>query len=181
MTLSRALRRTFLAAALIAAAAPSAFAQADRPGGLAPSPSSGAQPGGEVFMNPAPLGPGLPREDIMEAMLKNALMSFNDANTTGNYAVLAARMHPEFRQQVPPERLAQIFVAFRTNKINLAPLLVHKPVYADGPKLDSNGILVANGYFDTRPWRSNFEFAWRREGDKWLLWKINVRVRPPEQ
>jgi hypothetical protein len=181
MSLARTLARALVAAALLAAGAPAAFAEADRPGGLAPTPPGGAQLGGEVFMNPAPLGAGVPREDIMEAMLKNALMTFNDANATGNYTVLSARSHPEFRQQVPAERLSQIFVAFRTNKINLAPLLVHKPVYTDGPKIDSMGILVANGYFDTRPWRSNFEFSWRRDGEQWLLWKINVRVRPPDQ
>jgi hypothetical protein len=181
MTLSRALAQTFLAAALLAADGTSAFAEADRPGGLAPSPPSSAQPGGEVLLNPAPLGPGLPREDIMEAIVKSALMSLNDANTTGNYAVLSARLHPDFRQQVPVERLATIFAAFRTNKINLAPLLVHKPVYTDGPKIDGQSMLVAVGYFETRPWLTNFDLIWRRDGDQWLLWKINVRVRPPDQ
>ena len=42
-------------------------------------------------------------------------------------------------------------------------------------------LLLAKGYMETRPWRTNFDLAWRRDGDRWGLWKINVRVRPPEQ
>jgi hypothetical protein len=36
------------------------------------------------------------------------------------------------------------------------------------------------GQLETRPWRTTFDLAWRREENRWWLWKINVRVRPPE-
>lgn len=177
-----ALARLVLAAALTAASAAPAFVQTDeQPGGVAPTQPGRVYPGGEVFMNPAPLGPGVPRDDIMETMVKGALMTFNDANLTGNYAVMHERLHPLFRQQVPAERLASIFAAFRTNKINLIPVLAHKPIYTEGPAIDSDGLLAVKGYLETRPWRTNFDLAWRRDGDVWWLWKINVRVRPPEQ
>jgi hypothetical protein len=40
---------------------------------------------------------------------------------------------------------------------------------------------VAKGQFETRPWRTLFDLAWRREGERWWLWKLNVRVVPPGQ
>jgi hypothetical protein len=107
--------------------------------------------------------------------------TFNDANMTANYEVLSAVLHPEFRQQVPAARLAEIFKAFRDNKIDIAPLLAHKTVFTESPSIDSNGLLLAKGHLETRPWRTTFDLAWRRDGDRWWLWKINVRVRPPGQ
>jgi len=168
MQFPRMLARLILAAVLTAPGAGPAFAQADQP------------PGGQVFPNPAPLGPGVPREDLLEVMIKAALMTFNDANLTGNYAVLNARLHPEFRQQAPADRLATIFEGFRTNKINIAPALAHKAVFTEAPSLDAMGLLVAKGQMETRPWRTTFDLNWRREGDQWLLWKVNVRVVPTQ-
>jgi hypothetical protein len=170
-----------LAAALIgmmlAGSGPDAAAQ--QPGGAEPARPAGESPGGQVFPNPAALGPGIPSADILEVMVKSALMTFNDANETGNYTVFNARLHPEFRQQVPAERLAEVFTPFRANKISVAAALFHKPVYTDGPSLDARGLLVVKGHMETRPWRTQFDLAWRRERDAWWLWKINVHVRPP--
>jgi hypothetical protein len=179
MILRRALAGLAVAAALTVAGATSAYAQADQPGGIAPSqPGGPVYLGGEVNENPAPLGPGIPRADILEVMVRSALTTFNDANLTGNYAVLSARLHPEFRQQVPAEKLASIFAAFRAKKVNLAPLLAHPLVYSEAASIDANGLLLAKGQFETRPWRTLFDLAWRRDGDQWLLWKINVRAVP---
>ena len=170
----------WLIAAAVAAVVPAA-AQ-DQPGGIAPTPQSGAPPlGGPVYINPAQPGPGIPRDDILDVMVRRVLLTFNDANISGNYNVLSATMHPEFRQQVPPARLAEIFKAFRDNKIDIAPLLAHKTVFSESPSIDSNGLLLAKGQMETRPWRTTFDLAWRRDGGRWTLWKINVRVRPPEQ
>ena len=179
MPISRKLAR-LAAAAMLFAAVP-ALAQ-DQPGGLTPTPQSTSLPlGGPVYANPAQPGPGIPRDDILDVMVRRALLTFNDANISGNYNVLSAHLHPQFRQQVPPARFAEIFEAFRENKIDIAPLLAHKTVYTESPSIDAEGLLLAKGYMETRPWRTNFDLAWRRDGDRWGLWKINVRVRPPEQ
>lgn len=181
MRIAHVLASSIFAAAL--AAAGLAAAESDQPpGGLTGTPPGGEAPmGGQLISNPPLPGPGIPRDDILEVMVKSALMTFNDANLTGNYAVLSARLHPQFRQQVPPERLSSIFTAFRTNKIDLAPLLAHKAVYTRSPSIDADGILSVTGQLETRPWRTTFELAWRREAGGWWLWKINVRVRPPDQ
>jgi hypothetical protein len=168
------------AAAMLILAAP-AFAQT-QPGGLAPLPSEESPPlGGPVYVNPAQPGPGIPRDDILDVMVRRTLLTFNDANISGNYEVMSAYMHSEFRRQVPPARLAEVFKAFRDNKIDIAPLLAHKTSYSESPSIDSNGLLLAKGRLETRPWATTFDLAWRRDANRWALWKINVRVRPPEQ
>ncbi|MGH7003609.1 MAG: hypothetical protein ACREIP_06645 [Alphaproteobacteria bacterium] len=179
----------FALVAILLNAASAAVAQDDHRhrDGLIPAQISGPNvdrpiyPGGEVNANPAQLGPELPRDDVVEAMLKNALMTFNDANISGNYQVFHARLHPAFRAQRSAADLANIFVGFRTSRIDLAPLLVHRPIYAEPPAIDGDGNLSLKGYFETRPWRTSYNVLWRRDGNAWQLWRINVQARPPEQ
>ena len=144
------------------------------------SPGSAVPRGGAVGPGPAQSGAGIPRIDVLEVMARTALMSLNDANLTGNYAVLHARLHPEFQTQMPPDKLAGIFAPFRTAKVDYAPMLVHAITYTDGPRIDADGNLVTKGYMETRPWRTNFDLAWRQSAGKWLLWKISVDVRAPQ-
>lgn len=179
--IARILGRMLVAAALAAAAAAPAYAQADsQPGGIGPSaPGTDVFRGGSVYPNPPPNGPGVPRDDVVEVMVRAALATFNDANLTGNYAVMNARLHPIFRQQAPAERLATIFTAFRTNKIDIGPALVHQPNYTKPAAINADGLLAVEGHFETRPWRTHFVLAWRLEGNQWWLWRINVNVKPP--
>lgn len=174
---------------VLAIAALTAAVAASAPAQISPPPDSGtpAQPdaalprGGTVGPNSDQRGTGLPRADVLEAMAKAALMALNDANLTGNYSVMNARLHPEFRVQAPAEKLAGIFAPFRTSKIDFAAMLVHTPTYTDGPRIDADGLLVVKGYMETRPWRTSFDLAWRQSAGNWWLWKINVNVRPPAQ
>lgn len=138
-------------------------------------------PGGEVNANPADLGSGVPRDDVIEAMAKNALMTLNDANLTGNYDVFRARLHTAFRQQKTAADLAAIFAGFRSAKIDLAPALVHRAIFAEAPHIDGEGKLRAKGFFETRPWRTSFDLDWSRDGNAWALMRINVQARPPDQ
>ncbi|MCW5774581.1 MAG: hypothetical protein KIT16_23255 [Rhodospirillaceae bacterium] len=177
---ARIFGRVLLAVAFTAGAATTASAQVNsEPGGVAPSPPSSVYRGGTVDRNPPPNGPGVPRADVVEVMVRSALATFNDANLTGNYAVMNARLHPTFRQQAPAERLATIFAAFRSNKIDIGPALVHQVNFTKPAATDANGLLTTEGYFETRPWRTYFNLAWRLEGDQWWLWRINVNVKPP--
>jgi hypothetical protein len=179
--ISRVLTRMLVAVAFTIGGAAAAYAQAGSELGGAPSGPNGEQVyrGGPVYPNPPPNGPGVPRPDILEVMVRSALSTFNDANLTNNYQVLNARLHPVFRDQAPAERLATIFAGFRTSKIDIGPALIHPVHYTDPAAIDANGLLVVKGYFDTRPWRTYFELAWRLDGKQWLLWRINVNVKPP--
>jgi hypothetical protein len=148
---------------------------------ISPNTDRPLYPGGEVNANPADLGAVVPRDDVIEAMVKNALMTLNDANLTGNYDVFHARLHALFRQQKTAAELAAIFAGFRSVKVDLAPALVHRPIFVEPPRLDGDEKLRAKGFFETRPWRVNFDLDWGRDGNKWALLRINVQARPPDQ
>jgi hypothetical protein len=46
----------------------------------------------------------LPTEQVQEKMIKTSLLTFNDANLTGNYTVLHARLAKPFREQFSPDK-----------------------------------------------------------------------------
>src|SRR5262245_23835696 len=53
-----------------------------------------------------------------EVLVKATLLTFNDANVTGNYAVMHAKLSKPFRDKFPPEKLAEAFKVFRDNRID---------------------------------------------------------------
>jgi len=111
-------------------------------------------------------------------LIKNALIALNNANLTGNYSVLRDLAAPGFGQANNPAKLAQVFQKLRDLKIDLAPTVLFKPVLTKQPFIAKNGLLVMEGYFDTRPERVNFEFAFQMVGDQWKLFGLRVDTAP---
>ncbi|MFZ2154571.1 MAG: hypothetical protein WAV72_00405, partial [Bradyrhizobium sp.] len=51
----------------------------------------------------------LPTPVVEEVMVKTSLLTFNDANLTGNYAVMYAKMAKPFRDRFTADTLKQAF------------------------------------------------------------------------
>lgn len=99
----------------------------------------------------------VPSELALEALVKASLLSFNDANVTGNYTVFHARLSKPFREQFPPARLKETFKDFSEKHIDIHVVAAFKPTYAEPPMVDAEGKLQVKGYFPTEPVRVNFE------------------------
>lgn len=120
--------------------------------------------------------PALPTPIVEEVMVKTSLMTFNDANLTGNYAVMHARMARIFRDRFGPEKIKDGFKAFAGQHIDA---IVAKPIVRTAPaKIDSNGFLMLRGYFDTAPSRVSYELDFAVSEGEWKMINIDVRVRP---
>jgi hypothetical protein len=115
-------------------------------------------------------------EGELEVLIKTTLLTFNDANLTGRYEVLHARLHPEFQKAYSPRALADGFKPFRDQRIDLGVIVLHKPVMSEGPGVDARGWLGLKGVFETRPSRVHFDLAFARDGQVWKAVTINVRV-----
>lgn len=123
---------------------------------------------------PGPIG--------MEALIKATLLTFNDANVTGNYAVLHAKLAKPFRDQFPPDKLKETFKSFAEKQIDFDVVAAHAPVASEEPKIDDRGVLLVKGYFDTRPSRVSYDLAFIPSDGEWKAIKLKVDVNPaPEQ
>src|SRR5947208_3231003 len=93
----------------------------------------------------------VPSERMLEALVKASLMSFNDANVTGNYAVFHARLSRPFREQFPPERLKETFKEFSDKHIDIGVVSSFAPTYTVPAAIDGDGKLQVRGSFPTEP------------------------------
>lgn len=121
----------------------------------------------------------VPGPELQEVLIKVSLLSFNDANVTGNYAVLHAKLSKLFRDQFPPEKLADVFKDFRDKHIDFDIIAAKKPIAVEEPKISDNGTLSIKGYFDTTPTRLNYDLAFVISEGEWKLTKINVDLKKP--
>ena len=121
----------------------------------------------------------VPGERALEALVKATLLTWNDANVTGNYTVFHAKLSKPFRDQFPPDRLKQIFRKFADKDIDIDVVAALKPVYQPVPAIDGDGKLVVNGYFPTEPMRVIFALEFIPSDGEWKLIGINVKTDNP--
>ncbi len=118
----------------------------------------------------------LPTERRLEALVKTSLLSFNDANVTGNYTVFHAKLSKPFRQQFPPEKLKETFKEFADKNIDIDIIAAMKPSYDPAPLIDDYGKLMVKGSFPTEPARVVFELDFILSDGEWKLVRINVKT-----
>ena len=122
----------------------------------------------------------VPSERGLEALVKATLLTFNDANVTGNYEVFHAKLSKPFREQFSVERLAQRFQEFNKKHIDFDVIAALKPAYDPAPKVDDEGRLLVKGHFPTEPLRVNFDLAFIPSDGEWKLISINVKIDDPK-
>jgi hypothetical protein len=121
----------------------------------------------------------VPSERALEALAKTTLLSFNDANVTGNYSVFHAKLSKPFRDQFPVERLQRTFRDFNKKHIDFDIIAALKPAYDPPPRVDDNGKLLVKGHFPTEPLRLYFDLEFIPSDGEWKLISINVKVDDP--
>jgi hypothetical protein len=119
--------------------------------------------------------PALPTPKVEEVMVKVALLTLNDANLTGNYNVLYAKMAEPFRERFSADTLKQAFKSFAGHHVDaIAGMPI---VTTEDPRIDDNGALLLRGYFDTTPSRLSYELDYAMSEGEWKLITIDVKVR----
>ena len=120
----------------------------------------------------------VPPDRVLEALVKTSLLTLNDANVTGNYSVLHAKLSKPFRQQFSPEKLKATFREFNRNSADFDIIAAMTPTYDPKPVVDDNGKLVVKGSFPTEPSRVRFELEFIPSDGEWKLIRIHVKVDP---
>lgn len=118
-----------------------------------------------------------PNDDEQEILVKTSLMTFNDANLTGNYTVLHAKASKPFRDQITPEKLADGFKAFRAQKVDLSSIVADDIDTSKEAKINSDGVLHLEGRFKDNSKRIRYDLNFVYEEGAWKLLGINVKYK----
>ena len=137
--------------------------------------------GALLLLVPANAEDTLPSPFLQEILIKTSLLTLNDANLTGNYTVLHAKLAKPFREQFNPERLKNVFKTFADQKADWGLIAAKSPIVTTPSAIDSRGALVLRGYFDTAPSRLNYELDFIPSEGEWKPIMLNVHVKPPTE
>jgi hypothetical protein len=118
----------------------------------------------------------VPSDGVLEALVKSSLLTLNDANVTGNYSVLHAKLSKPFRDQFPPQRLKDTFREFSDKHVDYDIIAAYKPTYSRPPVVDDDGKLLVRGWFPTEPKRLNFSLDFIPSDGEWKLIGVKVDV-----
>ena len=123
----------------------------------------------------------LPTQNAQEVLIKTTLLTFNDANVTGNYSVLHAKTSKPFRDEFSPDRLKEVFKVFAEKHIDFDVIAAKTPLPTQEAKIDESGKLILQGYFDTTPNHVYYDLHYILSEGDWKPIEINVKVRAPDK
>jgi hypothetical protein len=158
----------FVLAALIGGQVESTQAQSGPNPGNLQQPGQGARPA------------GVPDDLRLNLMIRNAVVALSQANLTGNYSVLRDMGTPNFQMTNSSARLAEVFSALRTRKLDLSPVMFFSPKLVSPPSLQEGQVLRLTGFFPTAPEQVNFDLAFQLSGEQWMLAGIAVSTESPQ-
>ena len=125
---------------------------------------------------PAIAGAAIPDRYGQAILVYSALMALDQANATGNYAVLREWAAPEFQAGTTAAGLARSFAGYRRLNVALAPAVLYEPRLSAPAAIGADGALRLAGYMPTRPLRINFDMTFREVDGRWRL--IGLAVTP---
>jgi hypothetical protein len=117
----------------------------------------------------------VPDAEKIVLLLRNTLITLNDAIQTGNFTVLRDRGAPGFSEVNSAARLGQIFAELASRGVDLSVVSVITPQLTEAPTLDqAKGMLHLKGYFPGQPVQINFEMLYQVVEGRWRLFGISV-------
>ena len=134
-----------------------------------------------LFALPAAAGDKVPNALAQEVLIKTSLLTLNDANVTGDYTVLHAKLAKQFREQFSPDRLKQSFKPFADQRIDWKIVAARPPIATKEAQIDERGALILRGYFDASSTHVIYELDLLPSEGEWKPIKLNVNIKPVEQ
>jgi hypothetical protein len=123
----------------------------------------------------------VPTSQYQETLIKTSLLTLNDANVTGNYEVLHAKLSKPFREQFSPEKLKDIFKSMVDQKLDWGLIAGMSPIATSEATIDEHGALHLHGYFDTKPSRLNYDLNFVPSEGGWKPLGLTVNLNPEKQ
>ena len=119
----------------------------------------------------------VPSDNEQEILIRTTLMTFNDANLTGNYSVLRDKASKPFREQLSVQKLGDAFKAFQDKRVNLESIVAADMDAGNKATIDADGVLNLKGKFKDDEKRIRFDLKFVHEVGAWKLVGINVNYK----
>jgi hypothetical protein len=118
--------------------------------------------------------PKVPSETELKSMTLDTLLTFNKGVQAKDFTGFYKEIAKVWQEQTSPEKLKGIFQDFIDKELDIAPIKKLEPVFNKPAEINSDGVLVINGYYPTTPKRVVFRLQYLQEGSDWKLVGIKL-------
>lgn len=119
--------------------------------------------------------------DLALYLARSTLMALDNANRTGNYAVLRALAAPAFQRVNSTERLAQVFQPQRRAHLDLSVAAIDEPSWTTPPAVGPDNRLRLAGRYRSAGGEFRFTLGFAASAGAWRLDEIHVAPRLQQQ
>ena len=116
----------------------------------------------------------IPSDDDQDVLIRTTLMTFNDANMTGNYSVLLAKASKQFQSGFSDEQLSKAFEQFRDKELYFEEVVNADYEFYEKARFDEEGALLLVGVFKTDDMQVKYRLKFVQNNKVWKVLGINV-------
>jgi hypothetical protein len=118
--------------------------------------------------------PKIPSETEQKSMTLETLLTFNKCVQAKDFTAFHKDIAKLWQEQTTPEKLQALFQDFIDKGLDISPIKKLEPVFNKPAEIDSDGVLVINGYYPTTPKRVVFRLKYLQEEGDWKLVGIKL-------
>ena len=115
----------------------------------------------------------IPDDDDQDILIRNTLMTFNDANLSGDYSVFMAKASKEFQSQFTAEKMAAAFESFSKGKLDMSDVVTADYDSYEKARIDGNALVLV-GVFKTDNLEVKYNLRYLQNDGEWKVSSINV-------
>ncbi len=118
----------------------------------------------------------VPNEERLQEMVERSLTLFGNAIHTQNFHEFYTNVSQAWQNQLTEKQLKSAFQPFIDAKVTI-DIKSSKPIFDKPPEINSEGLLVLLGHYDTKPYATTFRLRFIHEFPFWKLYGLEVQLR----
>lgn len=118
----------------------------------------------------------IPPRAKLEELTARALTLFGNAVRRQNFGEFYSKVSTAWQSQLTERQLKAAFQPFIDARVDI-DLNGLAPVFDKPPEINSEGILVLTGHYDTKPYTSVFRLRFIYEFPQWKLYGVELELR----
>ncbi|HQZ97276.1 MAG TPA: hypothetical protein PLP21_13220 [Pyrinomonadaceae bacterium] len=125
----------------------------------------------------------VPSKTVVEGLVKETIQKFGDAVDSGDFSDLHAYASTDFQSTYTVDEMKTAFKSYTDKKSMVVPLLNKvddmSAEFKVPPGIRSEKglkILMAQGEFKTKPYKTRFDFEYVMRGGSWKLLKLVINI-----
>jgi hypothetical protein len=120
----------------------------------------------------------VPEESDLKSMTTTSLLAFGEAVKKKDFSSFYEDVASVWQEQTTAKKLQEAFKDFYGKNIDLPSAIKGvEPIFNRPPAVGSNGVLLIQGYYPTKPNRVVFQLKYLKEEDAWKLVGVDVNLK----